>query len=59
MKDTLTPDGRFTFAFNALIGHEGGQFNALPNWQSLLMDTIHPNYNGYVALGTIINSLIK
>lgn len=27
MTDTLTPDGRFTFAFNALIGHEGGYSN--------------------------------
>jgi len=27
MTDTLTPDGRFTFAFNALISHEGGYSN--------------------------------
>jgi lysophospholipase L1-like esterase len=48
-----------SFCFNCFVVDVGGQFNALPNWQSLLMDSIHPNYNGYVALGTIINSLIK
>lgn len=48
-----------SFCPNCFVIDVGGQFNALPNWKSLLMDTIHPNYNGYVALSSIINSLIN
>jgi lysophospholipase L1-like esterase len=47
-----------SFCNNCFIIDVGGEFLSLPNWQSLLMDTIHPNYNGYVALGTILNNLI-
>lgn len=47
-----------SFCSNCFIIDVGSQFLSLPNWQSLLMDTIHPNYNGYVALGSILNNLI-
>lgn len=47
------------FCDNCIVIDVGGRFEALPNWPSLLMDSIHLNYNGYVALAAIINSLIE